>query len=176
MGRYGTKKTFQIDERFFAFSPVLRATKGIAEIEMSENKYLHWVLPPSLSRCIFVVFNTWAAHYHSGSSLNATVEAGKEPALNSRGTSQNHRESQDTLSWKGPTGITEFNIQPCIGHPHESRHVLQSIVQTLLELCQVWCRQHLRWEATLAQSSSGQSLPLPGWRCCAWCSPGHGWH
>lgn len=66
-------------------------------------------------------------------------------SLSSGGSSQNHREKQDMLSWKAPTGIIEFSIQPCTGHPHESRLVLQSIVQTPLELCQVWCPQHPRW-------------------------------
>lgn len=58
----------------------LSKQKSFAEIEMSEQKYLHWVLPLSFSRCISVMFNTWAAHQHGG-QLNATVEAGKEPGV-----------------------------------------------------------------------------------------------
>ncbi|XP_051636488.1 ubiquitin-fold modifier 1 isoform X1 [Manacus candei] len=45
-------------------------------------------------------------------------------------------ESQNILSWKGPTRITKSSSWPCTGQTQEPHHVPENIAQTLLELYQ----------------------------------------
>lgn len=64
-------------------------------------------------------------------------------------------ESQNILSWKGPTGISESNS--CRGKPPKSRHVSGRIIQILPELWQNWCWNHFLMD-TLQREKAPQQL------------------